>query len=462
MKSRGRIFLIDDDELIVNMLSRSLKKAGYTVQTATTTEGIMDRIESSYPDIVLLDINLPGMSGIEILEKIQERGIQTQVLMLTADDTAETAIRAMKLGAADYLTKPFNMEEVKIVLGKVIEQERLQDEVNYLRRVRSQTLTFEIIGESAPMREIKEKAEKLAKARVQTVLITGESGTGKELMARFIHRTMFGGRGIQCIPFIAVNCTALPHHLVESELFGFVKGAFTDAKSDRKGMFELASGGSILLDEIGDMDPNLQSKLLRVIEDRSIWRVGGKAPIPIDVTMIATTNRNIEDALKKEGFRKDLFYRLSTFSLHVPPLRERREDIPLLCRHFLTLFAGLYNKKLIKDFSSEAVSLLRSYDWPGNVRELKNVVERVVVLESAEVIEPAHLPISIRNGESPSEAQPASSFLLPKEGISMDDLEKNLIAQALRRSKNNKALAAKLLDMTYDTLRYKVKKYELE
>jgi DNA-binding NtrC family response regulator len=462
MKSRGRIFLIDDDELIVNMLSRSLKKAGYTVQTATTTEGIMDRIESSYPDIVLLDINLPGMSGIEILEKIQERGIQTQVLMLTADDTAETAIRAMKLGAADYLTKPFNMEEVKIVLGKVIEQERLQDEVNYLRRVRSQILTFEIIGESAPMREIKEKAEKLAKARVQTVLITGESGTGKELMARFIHRTMFGGRGIQCIPFIAVNCTALPHHLVESELFGFVKGAFTDAKSDRKGMFELASGGSILLDEIGDMDPNLQSKLLRVIEDRSIWRVGGKAPIPIDVTMIATTNRNIEDALKKEGFRKDLFYRLSTFSLHVPPLRERREDIPLLCRHFLTLFAGLYNKKLIKDFSSEAVSLLRSYDWPGNVRELKNVVERVVVLESAEVIEPAHLPISIRNGESPSEAQPASSFLLPKEGISMDDLEKNLIAQALRRSKNNKALAAKLLDMTYDTLRYKVKKYELE
>jgi DNA-binding NtrC family response regulator len=462
MKNKGRIFLIDDDELIVNMLSRSLKKEGYSVQTATTTDGIMDRIESSYPDIVLLDINLPGLSGIEILEKIREGGIQTQVLMLTADDTAETAIRAMKLGAADYLTKPFNMEEVKIVLAKIIEQERLQDEVNYLRRVRSQTLTLEIIGESGAMRDIKERAEKLAEARVQTVLITGESGTGKELMARFIHRTMFRSHGAQCVPFIAVNCTALPHHLIESELFGFVKGAFTDAKSDRKGMFELASGGSILLDEIGDMDPNLQSKLLRVIEDRSIWRVGGKAPIPIDVTMIATTNRNIQDALEDGGFRKDLFYRLSTFSLHVPPLRERREDIPLLSQHFLTLFAGLYNKKLIKDFSPEAHSLLRSYDWPGNVRELKNVVERVVVLESAEVIEPAHLPIAIRNGESPRKAQPAGSFILPKEGISMDDLEKNLIAQALTQAKNNKAHAAKLLDMTYDTLRYKVKKYELE
>jgi DNA-binding NtrC family response regulator len=232
MKSRGRVFLIDDDELIVNMLSRSLKKEGYTVQTATTTEGIMDRIESSYPDIVLLDINLPGMSGIEILEKIHEGGIQTQVLMLTADDTAETAIRAMKLGAADYLTKPFNMEEVKIVLGKIIEQERLHDEVNYLRRVRSQTLTLEIIGESGAMRDIVERAEKLAEAGVQTVLITGESGSGKELMARFIHRTMFGGRGIQCVPFIAVNCTALPDHLIESELFGFVKGAFIGPEGD--------------------------------------------------------------------------------------------------------------------------------------------------------------------------------------------------------------------------------------
>jgi len=459
MAIKGRLFLLDDDELISSMLARSLKKAGFEVQSETSTDDVINKIAAWYPDLILLDIHLDeDKSGLSILEELKREEIPGQVVMLTADDSAESAITAMKLGAADYLTKPFNMAEVKLVIGNIIEKERLREEVDYLRKTKTAEHEAEMIGESPAINELRDKGNKLAEAQVRIVLITGESGTGKEVAARYIHNRIHADRNGEYAPFIAVNCTALPEQLFESELFGHVKGAFTDAKSDKKGMFELANGGTILLDEIGDMQMNLQSKLLRVLEDRTVRRLGGKADIPIDVTVIVTTNTNLEEAAATEKFRTDLFYRLNTFPLHITPLRERREDIPLLARHFLELFSQTYLKKAIKRFSPEAEEILYAHEWKGNCRELKNVVERIVVLENTESILPQHLPTALTKGKV-VERRGSSAFVLPDEGISLEDLQQDLIEQALRRTGNNQTKAAKLLGISYDSLRYQIKKF---
>ncbi len=464
MKSKGRIFLIDDDELIVSMLSRALKGEGYEVGTESQSfAGVAEKVGAWLPEVVLLDIKLPGTSGLEILEEIRKNRIDTEVVMLTSDDHMETAIRCMKLGAADYLTKPFNIEEVKIVVKNIIERGSLKQEVKYLRKFYSEAFQREIVGESEAIRELKKKAEKVARSGVSMILITGESGTGKELIARHIHGMINEGRGRGYTPFIAINCTALPETLLESELFGYEKGAFTDAKTEKKGIFELANGGTILLDEIGDMKPDLQGKLLRVLEERTIRRIGGGKEIPIEVTVIATTNRNLSEAVEKGEFRTDLFYRLNVFSLFVPPLRERKEDIPVLSGYFIGRFAEKYKNRTIKGFSPEAEKLMVSYRWPGHVRELKNVVERVVVLESAEKIMPEHLPVEISSPRSHPDVRPSGGrFVLPESGISLDDLEKDLILQALERAKNNRTLAARLLNISYDSFRYQIKKFGLE
>jgi transcriptional regulator with PAS, ATPase and Fis domain len=294
------------------------------------------------------------------------------------------------------------------------------------------------------------------------VLITGESGTGKELVARYIHCLMHGDCKEGYAPFRAVNCTALPETLLESELFGYDKGSFTDAKSDKKGVFELANGGSILLDEIGDMKISLQGKLLRVLEERTVRRIGGNMEIPIDVTVIATTNRDISQAIEKEEFRMDLFYRLNAFSFSIPPLRDRKEDIMLLARHFLSQFAAKYKNRQIRDFSPEAEKCMIYYSWPGNVRELKNVVERIVVLENTEIVLPDHLPKELLSIPASATFQKTGRFILPESGISLDDFERDLIVQALDRSSNNKTTAAKLLNISYDSLRYQIKKFKLE
>jgi DNA-binding NtrC family response regulator len=447
------------------MLARALRKEGFEVTPETETEGVVEKIQSFGPDVILLDIRMPERTGMDILREIVERGIETPVVMLTADDTAETAVQAMKLGASDYLTKPFNTDEVKIVLEKVIEKEALEQEVHFLRKAYSEFVDREIVGESEPMRLLLAQAEKIAKARVRNVLITGESGTGKELVARYIHGIMFESTDGEQAPFITVNCAAMPESLLESELFGHEKGSFTDAKSDKKGLFELAAGGAILLDEIGEMNPGLQSKLLRVLEDRTIRRIGGKGEVPIDVTVISTTNKNLAEAVKTGEFRKDLFFRLSAFYLHIAPLRERKEDVPLLASHFLKSFAKRYNNRVVESFSPEAESILMASDWPGNVRELKNLVERIIVLEQTRVIGPEHIPPWI-SGDSMSEAQPAKKadgrFELPDAGIDMEELEKNLIRQALEKAHSNKTLAASLLNMSYDSFRYQVKKFGLE
>jgi DNA-binding NtrC family response regulator len=459
MTIKGRLFLLDDDELISSMLTRSLKKAGYEVQSETSTDDVINKIAAWYPDLILLDIHLDeDKSGLAILEELKREEIPGQVVMLTADDSADSAITAMKLGAADYLTKPFNMAEVKLVINNIIEKERLREEVDYLRKAKTAEHEAEMIGESPAIKELKDKGKKLAEAKVRIVLITGESGTGKEVVARYIHNHLHGDRKGEYAPFIAVNCTALPEQLFESELFGHVKGAFTDAKSDKKGMFELANGGTILLDEIGDMQLNLQSKLLRVLEDRSVRRLGGKTDIPIDVTVIVTTNTNVEEAVANERFRTDLFYRLNTFPLHIPPLRERREDITLLARHFLEVFSQTYLKKAIKGFSPETEEILCAYEWKGNCRELRNVVERIVVLENTETILPQHLPAALTKGKL-VQRRGSSAFILPDEGISLDELQQDLIEQALRRTGNNQTKAAKLLGISYDSLRYQVKKF---
>ena len=462
MKHKGKIFLLDDEELIASMLTRSLKKEGYNVKMETKTDNVVNKIKSWAPDIVILDIAMPERDGLDILQEIIGDGIETQVVMLTADDSAETAVRAMKLGAADYLTKPFNTEEVKIVLSKIMEKENLRQELNFLRSAYSQTFEKDIVGESAAIKIIKEKVEKIAQARVATVLITGESGTGKEVVAKYLHNLMYGTGTSRQAPFISVNCAAMPESLLESELFGYEKGSFTDAKSDKKGMFELANDGTILLDEIGDMKLELQSKLLRVLENRTIRHIGGQKEIPVDATVIATTNRNLAEAVDKGEFRKDLFFRLSAFYLHIIPLRERKEDIPLLARHFLKHFANKYNKKTIKDFSPEAEQLMIGSMWPGNVRELKNLVERFVVLESTELIQTEHVPRWIFSESIGTDRSPGDKFILPETGISMAELEKDLLLQALDRAGNNQTLAAKLLDISYDSLRYQLKKFGIK
>ena len=464
MKEKGKIFLVDDDGIIVSMLSRALKSEGYEVRGESSRfDAVVETVRSWFPDVMLLDVNLPMTSGVDILSEIRGLDLNTQVIMLTSEDNLETAVKCMKLGAADYLTKPFNIDEVKIVIGNIIEKGRLKHEVGYLRKFFEERFEKEFIGECGAVSELKSQMEKIALSRVQSVMITGESGVGKEMVARSLHRMMNEDSG-RYSPYIAVNCSALPETLLESELFGHEKGAFTDAKAEKKGIFELANEGTILLDEIGEMKIDLQSKLLRVLEERAVRRIGGREEIPIEVTVIATTNRDLSEAIEKGGFRMDLFYRLNVFSLHIPPLRERGSDLSLLANYFLGQFAARYNNKRLRGFSPQAEELMRAYRWPGNVRELKNVIERIVVLErEAEVITPERLPKEIF---SPSGATgvPAAEkkFILPEDGISLDDLERDLIVQALERAKRNKAVAAKLLRISYDSFRYQAKKLGLD
>jgi DNA-binding NtrC family response regulator len=461
MKSPGRIYLVDDDDLILSMLSRTLEKEGFEIRTETGAADLAERIVSWNPDVVLLDINLPGQNGMETLKTLKADAPAIEVIMLTADDTAETAVRAMKIGAWDYLTKPFNMDEVKIVIGNAIENKKLRRELEYLRKISSSLFEQEFIGVSQAKKELKEKVERIAEARVSSILITGESGVGKDVIARNIHQMMYGTAASASIPFIAVNCSALPDTLLESELFGYEKGAFTDARKSKKGLIEVADGGTLLLDELGEMKLSLQSKLLRVLEERVLRRIGGREEIPVEVTVIATTNRDLTEAVQRGDFRTDLYYRLNAFSLRVPPLRERREDIPVLASHFLTVFAKEYNKA-VEGFSAEAIQLMASYDWPGNVRELKNIVRGIVVLHSARLIIPEHLPLEM-SGLGMSQAKGRQSrFILPETGLSLDAIERDLIVQAMERAAGNKTKAAKLLDISYDSFRYQLKKFDLE
>ncbi|MGE5246975.1 MAG: sigma-54-dependent transcriptional regulator [Verrucomicrobiota bacterium] len=462
MRAKGKVFLLDDDELIVSMLSRALRGDGYDVLSETDPEAAMKKMWAFTPDVALLDINMPGVSGLEILSQIVARELPTQVVMLTSDDSADTAVKAMKAGARDYLTKPFNLDEVRLVVGQIFEGIALRNEVEYLRKSSASEARREIIGTTNVMHKLRTRSEKLADAGVPIVLITGESGTGKEVCARYMHDRMRRKEPSVFAPFVGINCAALPEQLIESELFGHEKGAFTDAKADKKGVFEQAYGGSLLLDEIGEMRQDLQSKLLRVLEERKIRRIGGKDDIPFDATVFATTNRDLQAAVEKGEFRVDLYYRLNAFSLHLPPLRERAADIPVLARHFLADYAARYKKPGMKEFSPDALEYLVAYRWPGNCRELRNVVERIVVLENDEVVRPEHLPAEILQARGRLKEPSPATLMIPDAGLSLEEVERNLIRQALEKAGNNKTMAAKLLGITYDSLRYQVKKFGLE
>lgn len=464
MVKHGRILMVDDDELIISMLARGLSKEGYETCLLHTAVGAVERIIDWQPNVLLLDIDLgEETTGLDLLEQLRKEGCDFPIVMLTSDDSAESAIRALKSGADDYLNKPFNIEEIKIVIANLLSNSRIKDELDYLKKQDGDYKT-RFVGESDVIKRVLHEAKKLSTAGVQSILVTGKSGSGKEVLARNIHYWTFAARSdYASIPFIAINCTALPENLIEGELFGHVKGAFTDAKSDNKGVFELADGGTLLLDEIGDMRLELQSKLLRVLEERTIRRVGGKVDLPINVNIIACTNRNLKQMVKEGLFREDLYYRLNSFSLYLPELSERDGDIEVLATFFLHHFSTKYGKKTLNSLAKETVERLNRYTWPGNVRELRNVIERCVVLEEAEQLTPDYLPFDMIGQEKPTTTERRKKFhiILPEEGIALPDVEKELMRLALNKTGNNMTKAAKLLKVSYDTFRYQAKKYGL-
>jgi two-component system NtrC family response regulator len=400
---------------------------------------------------VVTDITIPGMSGMEVLKRVHERDARVPVVIITAYGTIESAVEAMKQGAFDYITKPFNRDELRLTLEKALRMRRLEHENVELRaEIKGRYRFEEIVGSSEKIRAVLEMAGRVA-ASDASVLITGESGTGKELLAKGIHYSSPRADG----PFIAVNCAAIPETLIESELFGHVKGAFTGAIRDREGKFELAGGGTLFLDEIGELRIDLQSKILRALQEKTIDRVGGERPVPVDVRVIAATNRDIERAVKDGKFREDIYYRLSVITLHMPPLRERKEDIPLLIEHFLKK----YNKAEPVTLEPEALTVLKDYGWPGNVRELENVIERASVLRRGKVITRAELPDKLMKEQMGVED---IILNLPEEGISLEELEKSLIVKALEKHKGNQTRAAEYLGITRPTLIYRMEKYGLK
>ncbi|HUI67232.1 MAG TPA: sigma-54 dependent transcriptional regulator [Nitrospirota bacterium] len=442
------ILLIDDDDSLRRVMEFSLTEAGYRVQTAASGEAGLVLFERGVFDAVITDITMPGISGMEVLAKIRERDGGLPVIVITAYGTIESAVEAMKQGAFDYITKPFNRDELRLTLVKALRMRRLEKENVELRAEITDRYRFDsIVGSSDKIRDVLDMAGRIA-ASDASVLITGESGTGKELLAKGIHYNSPRSDG----PFVAVNCAAIPEHLIESELFGHVRGAFTGAVKDKEGKFELAAGGTLFLDEIGDLRIDLQAKILRVLQERQVDRVGGKHPVSVDVRIIAATNRDIERAVKEGAFREDLYYRLSVITLHIPPLRERRDDIPLLVQHFLKKF----NRDSYVRIDPEALTILKAYGWPGNVRELENSIERASVLRRGEAITPAELPDKLRKEKASVEN---IILNLPDEGLSLEDLEKNLIIKALEKHKGNQTRAAEYLGITRPTLIYRMDKY---
>ncbi|MBI1922153.1 MAG: sigma-54-dependent Fis family transcriptional regulator [Geobacter sp.] len=448
-----KILVVDDEHLIRWSLEQNLRKQGYEVITAGNGEDALKSAREEQPDLVLLDIQLPGISGMEVLEKVKEFDEEIIVIMLTAYGGLETAVHAMRLGAYDYINKPFNLDELGLVIRKALETSDLRREVVRLRTEHKKLAPPEIMAASAQMKKVKDVMEKVAKSDAATILVLGESGTGKELVAKGIH--YMSGRADK--PFVAINCAAVPATLLESELFGHEKGAFTDAKATKKGLFELADGGTVFLDEIGDMEMGMQAKLLRFLEERTFRRIGGSKTIPVDVRIISATNKELLKAIEEKTFRNDLYYRLQVIPIFLPPLRERKEDILVMANHFMQIYNKEFHKN-VKGISKSAEKLLLDYHWPGNVRELRNVLERAIILESEDTLLMEHLPLEITAGAAPQGA-PVTGFKLPPEGIDIEEVEKELIRQALELADNNQSKAAKKLNLGIDAFRYRMKKF---
>jgi DNA-binding NtrC family response regulator len=451
----AKILVIDDEKLLRWSMQQNLSKEGYAVITAEKGIEGLERFIEEGPDIVLLDIHLPDISGINVLESIKKEDPNAIVIMVTAFGDIQTAVKTIKFGAYDFVEKPFNLEKLKILIGKALETSLLRREVSQFRSQFSTKYGFpNIIGKSEEMLKILEITRKVAKSDATTILLQGQSGTGKDLIAKVIHYE--SNRASR--PFMDINCTALPETLIESELFGYEKGAFTDAKQTKKGLFELADGGTVFLDEIGDMKLSTQAKLLKIIENKTFKRIGGNKDISVNLRIIASTNKDIAEEVKKENFREDLYYRLKVIPIHLPPLRERADDIPLLAKFFIDDFNREF-KKDVKGLSKETEKAFLNYPWPGNIRELKNVIERAMILENEEYILPGHLPAEFSLGEVRLTNMMNAPIVLPQGGFDIEEVEKNIIKQALEQTKWNQTRAAKLLNLSRDALRYRMQKF---
>jgi two-component system response regulator AtoC len=453
-----RVLIVEDESLIRWSLRQKFEERGYRVTEAETGRAALEAFDTGVYDLIMLDYRLPDMTGLELLRRLRTLDTDAVVIMMTAYSTIEHAVEAIKLGAFDYIAKPFQMDQLLLVVEKALTTTQLRREVRELRRHLQHEYGMDtIIGQHPSMLKLFDLIRQVARAGASTVFLRGETGTGKDLVARVIHHTSDRAAA----PFVNITCTALSESLLESELFGHERGAFTDAKAQKKGLFELADGGTMFLDEVGDMPPALQAKLLRFLEERRFRRVGGTKEIGVDVRVIGATNRDLEKAIEEGLFRRDLMYRLNVVTIYLPPLRARGDDLKLLTQHFVARFAKEF-KKAITHITDEAYQLVYGYSWPGNVRELRNVIERAVLLCQDETI--AADDIVLGRIEQHSWEWDIDNFTLPPEGFDFDrlrKLESHLLKQALARTNNNQTQAARLLNLSRDRLRYRLQKHGL-
>ena len=445
------ILVVDDEPLIRWTLVERLGQDGHTVVEAETARAALARFGPDI-DLVLLDYKLPDSDGLQVLKTMKARDADVPVILLTAFSSIETAVEAMKQGAYHYANKPFNLEELALVVQTALETTRLRREVKALRASRSEPYAIDrIVGDSAPMTALKTLLQRVASSPASTVLLRGESGTGKDLAAKTIHYN--SERGPK--PFMNITCSALPDALLESELFGHERGAFTDARQQKIGLLESAEGGTVFLDEIGEMVPALQAKLLRFLEEKTFKRVGGSADVRVDVRVIAATNRDLEDAVKQGRFRDDLYYRLNVMQITMPPLREHPSDVPLLVSYYIEVFNREFRKQ-VRGVTPDAMDVLKAYRWPGNIRELRNAIERAMLLTDGDWLTPEMLPVAT------SRSSTAQTMELPEDGVNLEILERELVVQALRRTGGNQTKAATLLGLNRDQIRYRIEKFGLD
>ena len=466
-----KILVVDDERLVRWSLRQKCEEWGFHVVEAEAGQPALKVAQHESPDLALLDVRLPDMSGLEVLEQFKKNGDVRAVIMITADPQLDDVKTALKLGAYDFVGKPVDFDELHVAIKNALETSRLRNEVQALRgEVRRRTGYHEVIGTSPKMTELMSLVRKVASSAATTILIQGESGTGKDLIAKAIHYES----SRQEKPFVAINCSAIPETLMEAELFGHEKGAFTDAKQMKKGLFEMADGGTLFLDEIGELSPLLQAKLLRVLEDQVIRRVGGVRDMQVDVRVIAASNRDLEKAVRDSQFRQDLYYRLAIIAIFIPPLRDRREDILPLVDFFIERYSRKFRKS-VRGINDETRRLLLAHNWPGNVRELKNSIERAMILEDESLLRPAYLPFSVAEsggrtvfertssdgGQQLANGRTLPRLYIPEGGTSLEEMERSMVELAMRQANGNQTHAAKLLDISRDALRYKLKKFGL-
>jgi DNA-binding NtrC family response regulator len=466
-----KILIVDDERLVRWSLRQKCEEWGYHVVEAESGVPGLKVAQVESPDLVLLDVRMPDMTGLEVLDQLKKNGDARAVIMITADPQLDDVKAALKLGAYDFVGKPLDFDELQVAIKNALEATQLRSEVQKLRGdLRRRTGYHEVVGKSAKMAELMSFVRKVASSEATTILIQGESGTGKDLIAKAIHYDS----SRQEKPFVAINCSAIPETLMEAELFGHEKGAFTDAKQMKKGLFEMADGGTLFLDEIGELSPLLQAKLLRVLEDQVIRRIGGVRDMQVDVRVIAASNRDLEKAVREAQFRQDLYYRLAIIAIFIPPLRERKEDILPLVDFFVERYNTRFRKS-VRGITDETRRLLLHHSWPGNVRELKNSIERAMILEEEPLLRPVYLPFSVaesggltafeRSSQDGGRTLPNGRTLprlyIPEGGTSLEEVERAMVELAMRQANSNQTHAARLLDISRDALRYKLKKFGL-